>query len=71
MDRETIWRKPPNRGPSLREDIDFAAQELLEIPEADLPAMLENIAKALKAEFANQTVDGAGGHCNTWDAGVA
>jgi hypothetical protein len=34
----------PTRSP---ENVDYTAQELLETPEADRPAMLENITKAL------------------------
>jgi hypothetical protein len=37
----------PCAADKIPENIDFVAQELLEAPEADRPAMLENIAKAL------------------------
>jgi hypothetical protein len=37
-------RRSPDK---ILENIDFAAQELLESPAADRPAMLEGIAKAL------------------------
>ena len=31
----------------ISDNVDFAAEELVKAPEADRPAMLENIAKAL------------------------
>ena len=37
----------PRAADKIPENIDFAAQKLLEAPEAGRPAMLENIAKAL------------------------
>jgi hypothetical protein len=37
----------PQPADKVPENIDFVATELLEAPEADRPAMLENIAKAL------------------------
>ena len=40
----------PRPADKIPENIDFVVQELLEAPEADRPAMLENIAKPLTAE---------------------
>jgi hypothetical protein len=37
----------PRRPDQIPDNIDFAAQELLEAPADQWPAMLENIAKAL------------------------
>jgi hypothetical protein len=37
----------PKAPDQLPDNFDFAAQELLEAPESDRPAMLENIAKVL------------------------
>jgi len=37
----------PRRPDQIPDNIDFAAQELLEAPADQRPAMLENIAKAL------------------------
>jgi hypothetical protein len=37
----------PRAADKIPENIDFAAQELLEAPVDERPAMLENIAKAL------------------------
>ena len=37
----------PRSPDMIPENIDFAAQDLLDAPEADRKAMLENIAKAL------------------------
>jgi hypothetical protein len=37
----------PRAADKIPENIDFVAQELLEVPADERPAMLENIAKAL------------------------
>jgi hypothetical protein len=51
----------------IPENIDFAARELLEAPEADRPAMLEGIAKGADQAFAA----GQSGHRSSGDLGSA
>ncbi len=48
MIKDVASSPPLSRAPDqIPENIDFAAEKLLEVPAADRPAMLEGIAKAL------------------------